>query len=303
MIQLFNINNYTIDTSKYSNFLHDKIVEDFVKEFCSFVGAKYGCALNSATNAIFLCLENKKQKVVIPSLIPPVVINAINNSNNSFSFSDDVSWVGSSYVLHDFGDYKIIDSAQRVDKNQFTNEANSQDLAIFSFYPTKPVGSMDGGIIVSNDKDKIDYFKNRALNGMTFAENNWERMHTSFGWKMYMNSIQAEIALHNLRKLEDKKKRLDEIRKKYNNAFNLNNTSHHLYRLSVDDRDIFSKKLNQNNIMCGIHYKAAHLNKLTKTNQKLVNSEIEESKTVSIPFHEKLSNDQVEYIIKCIQNI
>ena len=29
----------------------------------------------------------------------------------------------------------------------------------FSFYPTKPVGSSDGGIIVSNDKAKIDYLK------------------------------------------------------------------------------------------------------------------------------------------------
>ena len=140
MIPLFNTNHYQIDTSKFSNLLHDKIVEDFTAEFCEYVGAKYGCALNSATNAIFLSLKDKEDLTVeIPTMIPPVVGNAVKLSGGQVRFSDDTDWVGHSYVLHDFKDYKIIDSAQRVDKNQFADEANDDDLMIFSFYPTKPV--------------------------------------------------------------------------------------------------------------------------------------------------------------------
>ena len=118
--------------------------------------------------------------------------------------------------LHDFGDYKIIDSAQKVERNQFIKEANPEDLMIFSFYPTKPVGSIDGGIIVSNDENKIGWFKEACTNGMSYKENNWERTIKFPGWKMYMNSFQAEIASRNLSRLDEKKQRLLGIRETYN---------------------------------------------------------------------------------------
>ena len=149
MIKLFNPNNYIIDTSKFSNLLHDKVVEDFENKFANYVGAKYACSINSATNAIFLLFLNKGITVDVPSMIPPVVLNALITSGNKINFIDDTDWVGGSYVLHEFDDYKVIDSAQRVDKNQFKNEANDNDIMFFSFYPTKPIGSCDGGMIVS----------------------------------------------------------------------------------------------------------------------------------------------------------
>ena len=81
MIQLFNLNNHVIDTSKFSNILHDKVVSDFEKKIAKYVGAKYACSVNSATNAIFLVLTMdyflKPRTVKIPSMIPPVVANAI----------------------------------------------------------------------------------------------------------------------------------------------------------------------------------------------------------------------------------
>ena len=54
MIQLFNINHHKIDTSEFSNMLHDDVVIQFEKKIAEYVGAKYACAINSATNAIFL---------------------------------------------------------------------------------------------------------------------------------------------------------------------------------------------------------------------------------------------------------
>ena len=107
MIQLFNINNHIIDTSKYSHFLHDKGVislEDTLKEY---VGAKYACSINSATNAIFLSFVDKKVTVNIPSIIPPVVLNAVKTSGNKINFVDNVDWVGDSYLLHDFGTIRL----------------------------------------------------------------------------------------------------------------------------------------------------------------------------------------------------
>ena len=119
MIQLFNVNNNVIDTSKFSNLLHDNVVIEFEKKIANYVGAKYACSVDSATNAIFLSLLNKNVVVDLPSMIPPVVANAILTSGNKINFIDDVDWVGNSYTIHQFDDYKIVDSAQKLEKNQF----------------------------------------------------------------------------------------------------------------------------------------------------------------------------------------
>ena len=68
MIPLFNINNYKIDTSNFSHLLHDKVVTEFEKNFAEYVGAKYAVSFNSATNAIFLALLNKKSIITEKNL-------------------------------------------------------------------------------------------------------------------------------------------------------------------------------------------------------------------------------------------
>lgn len=301
MINLFHINDYTINTSKFSNLLHDKIVTEFEEHICDYVGAKYAVSLNSATNAIFLALLNKNTTINIPSILPPVVVNAIVTSNNKYVFNDNIDWVGDSYILHDFGSYKIIDSAQKIEHMQFSKEANDDDLMIFSFYPTKPIGSCDGGIIVSNNKDHIEYLRALSFNGMSFAENNWDRYNKFFGYKMYMNSIQATIALNNLSMYNNKLAKLSIIRNYYNVHLGLNNVSNHLYRITTDDNLKFIKHMKERKILCGIHYKALHEDDLYK-NQDYdlpLSSQISRT-TVSIPFHEKLREDELSYILESI---
>lgn len=301
MINLFNINEYNINTSEYSNLLHDKKVIQFEEKIADYVGAKYAVTFNSATSAIFLLLLNKNITVDVPSILPPVVVNAIVTSNNKYNFYDDVNWVGDSYVLHNFGDYKIVDSAQKLEKNQFKKECNPEDLMIFSFYPTKPIGSCDGGMIVSDDLNKILHLKEMALNGMSFSENNWDRKIKFPGYKMYMNSIQCDIALKNFELYESKLERLSYIREYYNKNLGLNNTSSHLYRINTNERDTLINNLKKHNIQTGIHYASLHNHEVYKINDDLLpNSEIESLTTLSIPFHEKLTNNDIEKIIKII---
>lgn len=299
MIKLFDPDNFNINTSKFSNLLHDGLVNEFEDSFAGYVGAKYACSINSATNAIFLIFLNKKIVVNVPSMIPPVVLNAIITSGNSINFTDDVSWVGDSYILHDFGDYKVIDSAQRVDRNQFSSEANPQDLMFFSHYPTKPVGSCDGGMIVSDDFEKIKWFNEAVMNGMSFAENNWERSIKFPGYKMYMNSIQAFIANENLKKLEFNKESLKNIRGIYNKEFGENNSSDHLYRLNVESNGEFVRKMSDEGIVCGIHYKPMHKNPVY-CGSKVFNcpkSEIAGARSVSIPFHPNLTEIDITTVV------
>ena len=301
MITLFDPDRYIIDTSRFSNLLHDKIVSEFETNFASYVGAKYACSINSATNAIFLIFLNKSIEVKVPSMIPPVVLNALITSGNSISFTDDTDWIGGSYLLHDFGEYKVFDSAQRVDRNQFREEAEPQDLMFFSHYPTKPVGGCDGGMIVSDDFEKIKWLKEATLNGMSWAENNWDRKIKFAGYKMYMNSIQAFIANENLKKLDENKSKLKIIRDFYNSELGYQNTSNHLYRIESSDNKKFIEYMKFYDIICGIHYDCQHNNSIfTNKTFNCPNSIIKSQRTVSIPYHHGLKKPEMESVVKKI---
>jgi dTDP-4-amino-4,6-dideoxygalactose transaminase len=282
--------------------LHDNVVTKFEDTIADYVGAKYAVTFNSATSAIFLALLDKNTTISVPSMIPPVVLNAIITSGNKHSFIDDVNWVGDSYVLHDFGDYKIVDSAQKLEANQFKNECNPNDLMVFSFYPTKPVGSSDGGMIVSDDLEKITYLRELALNGMSYADNNWERKIKFAGYKMYMNSIQCDIALRNFNLYEDKLEKLKKVKNIYNNELNYSNSSNHLYRINVSNRNEFINEMKNNNIMTGIHYNAAHLNEVYYIDGTLCPlTEINALQTISIPFNELLTLSEIKTILSIVK--
>ena len=321
---LFNINNYKIDTSKFKHMLHD-LEDELSEKFANYVGAKYACVANSASSLIELSLmyvakevpkkELIKKPIIIPSMIPVVVSNVIHNCGMPAYWKDDVDWVGNAYPLYEnispsrqakknSSKFKIIDSAQEVSRNQFKDTANDDDLMIFSLYPTKPVGGMDGGIMVSNDKRKIDYFKAAVHLGVGEVNNSsWQRTLLFPGWKTHPNSAQCYVALKNLEKLDKKNERLDDIREKYNDAMNIKNTSNHLYRINVDNRKKFRDIMKENNIETGMHYGAAHLYPFyrMKKSQGLEGTEATSKTTVSIPFNEKLSDKDVDFIIKKIK--
>jgi len=302
MIQLFNIPDYTIDTSKFKSLLHDSIVGEFESNFAKYVGAKYAVSLNSATNAIYLINKlwfNESYKV--PTMIPSVVLNALITSGSKIEFIDNTWWVGDSFYLNYGTDFHVIDSAQKVYKNQFKIDANDNDLMYFSFYPTKMIGSADGGMVVSNDKAKIDKIREMSFNGMSHEANNWERKQKSIGYKMYMNSLSAYIANENLKRLDEKKRKIFKLREKYNDAFGLTNMSEHLYRIEVADRNAFMGKAKSENIVCGIHYEPAHLNPIFGHSDKSFPISERESKvTVSIPMHEALTEKDIDKIIKLV---
>lgn len=302
MIQLFSIPNHIIDTSKFTNLLHDKVVREFEERFAEYVGAKYAVSFNSATSAIFLIFKylSTTKRAWVPSIIPPVVPNAIINAGCKCAFTDNSKWVGSWYRIITLEDFDVVDSAQDVTRGNFKRVCNPEDLMIFSFYPTKPVGGCDGGMVVSNDLDKIERLREASMNGMSNEVNNWERKVSSIGWKMYMNAIQAHIALQNLYKLDDKKDKLLYIREVYNNVFGLDNTSEHLYRVRVDDNRRFIEFAKKRGVVCGVHYEALHNNSLYGDHGGIDHVDRESKQMVSIPFHENLSLNDIDTVIETV---
>lgn len=300
MINLFYIPTHTIDTGKFKNLLHDQVVTDFENRFAEYVGAKYAVSFDSASSAILLAFFNEYKQVSIPSLLPPVVANALFLSPCHVTFEDNTRWVGEPYILHRWADRSFIDSAQFVECNQYKSmRSTEKDLMLFSFYPTKPISGYEGGMIVGNNKEAIDVLRNRANSGMEMSANSWDRKQTRVGFKMYMTSIQAKIANEGLTKLEEKKEILAGIRLLYNAEFGLKNTSHHLYRIPVKDNRKFIEKAAAAGIQCGIHYNALHQNPIFEyEGPALPNSDRDAMTMVSIPFHEKLTTKEIETVIE-----
>lgn len=296
MMNLFNINNYTIDTNRFSNLLHDGVVQEFECAFAEYVGAKYACFANSASSLLFLSLLKYNTTIRLPSTIPPVVPNVIVNTNNKIQFYDDTEWVGHQYHLHD----NIYDSAQEVTRGQYKKLNDPNALVIFSFYPTKPVGGCDGGMVVSDSRETIDWYRMMVLNGMNYSNNNWERKQIAAGYKMHGTSIQAHIAYENLKKLDHKNNRLDEIRRYYNDELGYSNTSRHLYRIRVDNNSQFINLMKKESIVCGIHYEHCHEKRFYGEHLDLAASKKESRQTVSIPYHEKLTKHEIHKVVNYV---
>ena len=56
-------------------------------------------------------------------------------------------------------------------------------------------------------------------------------------------------------------------------------------------------------IVCGVHYSALHLNSVYNNGKKFkcINSEKLQSKTISLPMNEDLSDDDITYIINKVK--
>lgn len=299
MIKLCNIPNRIIDTSKFDNLLHDAIVTNLEKEIAKYVGAKYACALDSCTSAVFLALKLSNQSIActVPTLSTTRFLGAITQAGSHYQYTDDIDWIGRNYTLWK-SEFKIIDSAQRLDPNQYKAECNDEDLLLFSFYPTKPVGGLQGGMIVSNDKQKIEWIRQASNFGEDFSVESWRGSSKFIGYQKFMNSVSASMAMSSFQEYPEKRRKLDAIRDKYNYKLGgeLDNGSYHLYRIKVINNDRFVEKAYEHGIICGIHYKPAHKVKAYELPGDYPKSEALGMTGVSLPFHIKLTDKEISKI-------
>ena len=96
--------------------------------------------------------------------------------------------------------------------------------------------------------------------------------------------------------------RFEEVKAMYNEAFGLNNTSNHLYRINVRDNRVFLENMKSVGISCGIHYEHCHDKKFYNwTGGVLPLSEAESITTASLPFHEMLTDTDIETVIQAAE--
>lgn len=281
--------------------LGEKVFE-FEEELAKYLGYKYVIATDSCTSALFICLKyfHNKEIIQIPSMMVPLVANAISESGNHIEFNSDIAWVGSSYT---FINTNIVDSAHQLEKNMCNLYPPEINLC-FSFYPTKPIGSADGGAIATNDKDFAEWARSMITYGRNQTQkyqNSWDYDTKRIGYKRHWTNLQAVIALEQLKRLDETNELRNRVRNKYNDAFNLSNRSLYLYRINVNRRNDFIKYMAEDGIECGVHFKPLHQMKayshIPFEGEVMGKVDLAYEKTVSLPFYESLTEQEQDLII------
>ena len=204
------------------------------------------------------------------------------------------------------------------------------DLTCFSFYITKNMTTVEGGMVATGRKEWADRIKALALHGM--SKDAWARYSDSgyrhyevvaAGFKYNMTDLQASFGLHQLRKIEKNLLRREEIWDRYNEAFAdlplllppdpAPDTRHsrHIYAVrtrsdSPLDRDQLMDAFFKRNIGTGVHYSALHLHRFYRetfstSEGDCPNAEAVGATTLSLPLSAALTDQDVGDVVAAVR--
>ena len=207
------------------------------------------------------------------------------------------------------------------------------DLGCFSFYVTKNITTVEGGMVVTGRDELAARIKSLALHGLThdawqrFADEGFKHYQVvAAGFKYNMTDIQASIGIHQLEKIEAKAQRREEIWEAYNRSFKElplilpsptppdQRHAYHLYTPLLDlervrcTRDEFLQALHKEKIGAGIHYISLHLHPFYRETYgyakgEFPNAEFISDRTFSLPLSAKLTDQDVEDVTKAVIKI
>ena len=271
----------------------------------TFVSTAHAVILNGAkpifvdVNPETLCIDEKQiqnsitknTKAIIPVHFAGfpcnlTAIRSICKKNNLCLIEDAAHAIGSTFNNKKIGAYG--------------------DAVCFSFHPVKNLAMPTGGAITINHKNHKKFRKqleSRRWCGISDRNNVDYDVH-ELGWNYYMNEFSAAIGLVQLKKLNEMIKTRKRIAKFYDREINLENKipystdcSYHLYWVLVENRKQFRKKLANEGIETGTHYKPVHHMSYYKNKKPLPITEKISNEIVTIPIHPNLTDNQLSKIV------
>lgn len=186
------------------------------------------------------------------------------------------------------------------------------DAAEFSFYPGKNLGAMgDAGCVVTNNKELADKIRELGNYGSSV-----KYCHNEKGMNSRLDEMQAAILRVKLKKLDKWNKERDRVAQRYLSEItnskvilpkiaDYNNHVWHLFVVRVDDREDFQKYLSEKGVSTLIHYPTAiHKQRAYKEfeNLELNIADMYAKHVVSLPMFYGMTDEEISYVIECINN-
>jgi dTDP-4-amino-4,6-dideoxygalactose transaminase len=200
------------------------------------------------------------------------------------------------------------------------------DITIFSFYPTKTLGTCDGGMICTENDSWAKKIRVLKSNGIDFtklasSKMRWQYDVEELGYKYGMGDVAASLAMVQLARSEEFLRKREMIADYYDESFKSISSittpyianpsdihSRHLYIIKIPKRDEVYMKLYEQGIMTSVHYKPLHLHSYWQNNLQLKADDFKTAgavfeKALSLPIHTKLHESQVERIANSLVKI
>lgn len=175
-----------------------EIVEHFEQLIADHTGAKYGVAVDSCTNAIFLSLKrlNSEGLVIdVPKRTYVGVAAAVINAGCHINFTDN-EWTGQ----YQLSPVPVVDCACCFGKNMYI-EGN---LCCLSFHYKKPLAIDRGGMILTDNEDHYKWLKAARYAGRETKMYNDIQDIKIAGYHMYMTPSQAAIGIQTFHAIKHK---------------------------------------------------------------------------------------------------
>lgn len=295
--------------------------KEFEEKFAEYVGAQHAVFVDSCTSALFLAVQYLKykgflKKLIVPSLTFNSTAAVVVQGGLELQFGDVsekdfcLTPVGKdSLPVHLYGNRAqdgalLYDSAHRIEKGDMKG---SGALWCYSFYATKNMTTVTGGMIATNDKEADAWLRKARDHGLDMGtaeryQGAYKQYDVAFvGWRVKGDDLSAAMGLEQLKKLPRFTERRNEIVEKYNKAFGLSRAGNHVYPLLVKNQEEFVNYMYKEGVQCTVHFRPVHTMTAYKKyyhGEPLPNTDFIGSHVVSIPLHAELSDEEVNFIIE-----
>ena len=165
-----------------------KIVKMFEEEVSEYTGSPYAVAVDSCTNALFLCMMYvgvEGVEVVLPKCTYLSVPMSVAHAGGEPVFRE-FDWQG----IYQLAPLPIYDSAKRLTSDMYIPKT----FMCLSFHIKKLLPLGKGGMILSNDPKAVRWLKKARYEGRSersYKDDNIDML----GWNMYMTPQQASHGL------------------------------------------------------------------------------------------------------------
>ncbi len=184
------------------------------------------------------------------------------------------------------------------------------DLCCFSFDPIKNITCIDGGAIATSHTELADLMRKKRVLGVDQSSGRYEV--TGTGYRYHLSDVNAAIGLVQLTRMNDFKKRKQQIVERYDEAFDILEKKDFLrlilhsgetfpffyvVRISNGKRDEFRSFLGDRGVATGLHYYPNHLHGFFGSRTSLPTTERVYRELVTLPLYYEMSDADIERVI------
>jgi perosamine synthetase len=357
-----------LDALNYSLLTDGPKLRQFESTFAKFTGSKYAIGVSNATSALHLSIKaneiKKGDEVIVPDMTFVATANAVvqagatpifadveketmNISINSIKkkitsktkgiipvhFAGKICDIVTICKFAKKNNLSVIEDCAHAIGTQYKKKhvGNFGNAGCFSFYPTKNITTIEGGMIITNSKKIAEYVmsaRNHGLSktlGQRYANGKpWDYDMIESGFNYRLDEIRSALGLSQLKRI----KKINAERKRIFEYYNIklknikgiitpdslsnNEHAYHLYIIRIKDdgnisRDKLFTQLLKYGIKTTVHYKPLHkftaFKKFRGNNKDMNNSNQLYKEIISLPLYLNMPKKEQDYVIDCIIKI